>query len=71
MKTLKKYVLQCFLTDNKQQVKLWCPYCNEYHIHGVDRNLLDGNLSHRIAHCVNENSPFKHDGYYLEMIPSF
>jgi hypothetical protein len=59
MKTLKKYVLQCFLTDNKQQVKLWCPYCNEYHIHGVDRNLLDG------------NSPFKHDGYYLEMIPAF
>jgi len=68
MKTLKKPVLQCFLIDNKKQVKAWCPYCNQYHIHGVDRNLLAGELSHRVAHCVNEKSPFKHGGYYLKII---
>jgi len=62
-------VLKCSISSSKRQAKVWCPYCKEYHFHGADPDLLAGELSHRVAHCWSENSPFKETGYYLKIDP--
>ncbi len=36
----------------------WCPFCKTYHMHGAV-------AGHHVAHCANENSPFKETGYML------
>ena len=44
-----------------------CPFCGDRHRHGaVDPHLLDGGLSHRVAHCV---STYR-GGYYLKLKPN-
>ncbi|WP_425343064.1 hypothetical protein [Priestia megaterium] len=41
------------------RLSAWCPYCIEFHHHGVGEG-------HRQAHCTNEASPFKETGYILK-----
>jgi hypothetical protein len=59
-----------------------CPLCGKRHEHGIDRQLVAGKLSHRVAHC-NRDLPPKEirkagvieawresvsRGYYLQLI---
>lgn len=54
-------------------IKVWCPYCADYHFHGWDGERED-EVQHRVAHCSNP-SPFLdfHDeigrGYYIGKAP--
>lgn len=41
-----------YFDTGREQVAGWCPFCRRWHYHGRG----DG---HRVAHCTNENSPFK------------
>lgn len=43
------------------QIFVWCPYCRKFHSHGAPQM-----WGHRVAHCVNENSPFLESGYYIQ-----
>jgi len=48
------------LSDHKT-IKVWCPYCKKYHIHGWNKT---SDVEHRVSHCdVNSSSPLK--GYYI------
>jgi hypothetical protein len=47
----------------KDQVRVWCPYCAVWHVHGA------ANLGHRTAHCYTEDSPFKQTGYIVQLAP--
>jgi len=47
-----------------KSVKFWCPFCNRWHIHGGEPDRQwEG---HRVAHCINEQSPYKETGYILK-----
>jgi len=50
------------------QLRVWCPYCRKWHIHGGgDED--KGIITHRCAHCPSEvNSPFKSSGYYIKVL---
>jgi hypothetical protein len=52
---VKKY------SDN--QVRFYCKNCKRYHLHGLDNELLNGKLSHRVSHCHNQYE----GGYYLKL----
>ena len=56
------------------QIKIRCPHCRrrgkpDHHLHGW--NLANGIevLSHRAAHCHDDNSPLQRDGYYIAIDP--
>ena len=40
-----------------------CEFCKVNHYHGWNK-AEEG--THRVSHCTNPNSPFKHTGYYLK-----
>ena len=42
------------------QIKVWCEYCNRYHIHGFPEG-------HRAAHCTNPKSPYNKTGYFIKL----
>jgi len=48
-------------------ISVWCPFCKEYHVHGFPKNekWKSNDVSHRTAHCSNEDSPFKKKGYFV------
>lgn len=47
------------IKNNKSvQLKVWCKHCKSYHYHGLDEG-------HRIAHCFNDNSPYRTTGYFI------
>ena len=50
-------------------IEIRCPACEAWHVHSWC--LGDGLdvFSHRIAHCRRDDSPFKHGGYYLALLP--
>lgn len=51
------------VTESKKKkgyVVFWCEFCNKFHYHGNKA------LGHRVAHCINENSPYYSSGYILE-----
>ena len=59
------------------RIKAWCPYCKKWHYHGhvvwdnyPHNRLIRGNvnLGHRVAHCVNSDSPLKDTGYELKLM---
>jgi len=56
-------VLKCF-PINENQVKAWCPFCKKWHLHGYTDDIKDNKASHRIAHCIDKDSPFKISGGY-------
>ncbi|NJN45918.1 MAG: hypothetical protein HC808_04910 [Candidatus Competibacteraceae bacterium] len=43
------------------RVAVWCPYCTDYHWHGLP---LPG-YSHREEHCHDASSPYYRSGYTL------
>ena len=57
-------IVECEETKDGSQVFFYCLYCKRKHYHGNVKD-EDGNLGHRVAHCINKKSPFLHTGYYL------
>jgi len=51
-------------------ISVWCPFCKEFHIHGWPKSLETFNAQkygqHRVAHCTNQESPFKNRGYLIK-----
>ncbi|ODJ70254.1 hypothetical protein FM106_14965 [Brachybacterium faecium] len=48
-------------TDHSNStVKVWCPFCEEYHVHAKK----EGHFS---SHCFIESSPFKNTGYFIKL----
>ena len=47
------------LPHSENTIKAWCPFCEDYHVHGK----MEGYYS---AHCHLETSPFKKTGYYIK-----
>ena len=48
----------------------WCPFCRVFHVHGIDldeKTRSSRELSHRVAHCPSEKSPFVSTGYYIRV----
>jgi len=62
-------VLRGWLLPYGAQVKVYCPYCNDCHYHGVSEDELShGRISHRTAHCRDHESPFHKGGYYIGLV---
>ena len=62
-------VLRGFVETNPRNpehssILVYCPYCNESHVHGWDATEGGGSVSHREAHCP-PGTPFKDKGYYI------
>ncbi len=54
--------LPAYLHPNRQQLLVWCKYCDRYHRH---RAPITG--APRIAHCpTNGDSPYCRTGYKLD-----
>ena len=45
--------------DMVDGVKVYCKYCSKYHLHGKG-------LGHRVAHCINNKSPYNKTGYIIK-----
>ena len=61
-------VLKCYPIGNGQ-VKAWCPFCKEWHIHGHGEKITSAkSLGHWNAECHDKNSPFHARGYYLKLM---
>lgn len=58
-------------TGNGITVRVWCRYCDRFHIHGdpTTGGLTDG-TPHRVSHCHIDNSPYKENGYFLKLVSS-
>jgi len=62
-------VLKGFIVG--EQIAVWCPYCRNFHWHGLADGVRAMN-HHRVAHCCDQidsrrgKSPFKEHGYYIE-----
>ncbi len=54
-------------TPDLVQVRVWCPYCDQWHYHGLDHTYRPNIVSHRVAHCHGD-SPFKDSGYYIKYL---
>lgn len=62
-------VLKCYPTDDLIHAKAWCPFCQEWHHHGLTGDIVAGRKSHRLSHCTNHDSPFfLSSGYYLKLM---
>lgn len=66
-------VLRGFVsTENLVHVCVWCPYCQVFHLHGtggaevVAKEGVKAGDGHRVAHCIDDDSPFRRGGYYVE-----
>ena len=46
--------------STKTDYKVWCRYCQKWHIHGQG----DG---HRMAHCYLRTSPYMETGYFIKL----
>lgn len=45
---------------------VWCSFCRREHIHGASpRESHPRDHGHRVAHCVEKNSPYKSTGYFI------
>lgn len=49
----------------RDQVRIWCKYCMQYHYHG--RLYPTTTITHRVAHCFKDSSPYNETGYDIEM----
>ena len=54
----KTPVLLAYLREDGAGLKVWCPFCRKWHLHGWG-------FGHRIAHCHESASPFQETGYKL------
>lgn len=57
-----------FLTDDRRQVKVWCPFCRRWHYHGAEEQMLNHKGSHRVGHCDQSEFGFRGTGYYIRLI---
>lgn len=46
-------------------IRVWCPYCRKHHVHGAGQDEHEGRMTHRIAHCFRNDSPFHANGYFV------
>ena len=67
-KILAYPLLVGFLTHDRRQVKVWCPFCRKWHYHGVDAGMYKRKGSHRVEHCHLNGSGFSETGYYIRII---
>jgi hypothetical protein len=44
------------------QWRFWCRFCRRYHLHSAGEG-------HRVAHCVDDQSPYRRTGYVLALDP--
>jgi len=59
---LKGFILQGRTLDN-QQILVWCPYCQRFHIHGWSiKENPKGKPEHRYSHCGSDKMPH----YYVK-----
>ncbi len=56
---LKEAVLKGVVVG--KDIRVWCEYCRKYHIHGYTGETI----THRVAHCHNDKSPFYGEGYTI------
>jgi hypothetical protein len=47
------------------RIKVWCPQCQKYHIHGWDKNLPRDHIEHRISHCYDDSMQ---SGYFIGIL---
>ena len=47
------------------QVHVWCEFCRKYHFHGWPEPKNE--ISHGVAHCINDDSPYQDTGYFIEV----
>ncbi|MBA7538822.1 hypothetical protein ES705_31099 [subsurface metagenome] len=61
-------VLKGFYVDDIR-IKVWCPFCQEWHYHGAEEYFTKtGGEGHRAAHCdLHRGSPLRATGYYVEL----
>lgn len=55
--------LKAELRKDGAGLKVWCEYCDIYHLHGHGEG-------HRTADCDNRNSPYLKTGYYIKLQPN-
>lgn len=48
-------------------VKAWCSWCARWHHHGFEP--AEKRPTHRAAHCLDEDGPFKSGGYMIRVVP--
>lgn len=52
------YPLLAAEQDENGALRVWCRYCSTWHRHGRG-------YGHRVAHCLNPESPYRRTGYIL------
>ncbi len=55
----KTPVLLAYLREDAGGLKVWCPFCRRWHLHGWG-------FGHRSAHCDQIDGPFQATGYKLK-----
>ena len=50
-------------------IKVWCPYCCQYHSHGIQKTMPQWAITNRIAHC-GKDTPLCKTGYYIRRQPN-
>ena len=48
-------------------VYVWCPFCAMWHCHGWPKGTKRRAVTHRVADCMNQDSPFKRTGYFIRI----
>jgi len=51
------------------QLYVWCDWCVKWHYHGVACDERPGTVTHRVAHCCDNNdlSPYRAHGYNIRI----
>jgi hypothetical protein len=60
-------ILKGFIDINDGTVRAYCPYCETWHVHGLDKDMTKKNGSHRAPHCI-DGSPFRDGGYCVKLM---
>jgi hypothetical protein len=53
---------------NGVRIKVYCPWCDNWHWHSLSDDLEKGGISRRRAHCRQKMSPFYESGYMIALI---
>jgi len=61
-------VLLARVSEDGINMIIWCPFCRCSHFYGTGSDPTGkAGEGHRVAHCINESSPFKGTGYILKL----
>lgn len=47
--------------DRDGMLRIWCDHCHGWHFHGQGEG-------HRVAHCIDDDSPYRKTGYVLKPV---